>query len=101
MFLRQLAHTLSFYKTKPFLGLFLYLTEEHMKEDCSVVLFLLIFHDHIRGTPSNADFSLPTLLFDKLKVPFCSQTYTTADEQEKFAGKFWRIATCVSFNQSF
>lgn len=68
----------------------MYLTEEHMKEDCSVVLFLLIFSDHIKGSPAKGDFSLPTLVFDKLKVPFTSHTYTTVSEvekHEKFCGK--------------
>lgn len=85
---------------KSFLGLFLYSTEEHMKEDSAIVLFLLIFHNHIKGTPSNADFSLPTLLFEKLKVPFTSPTYTTqttADEQQKFTGENLKTTICASF----
>lgn len=62
-----------------------------MREDCSVVLFLLIFNNQIKGSPSNADFALPSLIFEKLKVPFSCQTFNTApdeDEQNKFTGKF-------------
>lgn len=61
-----------------------------MKEDCTVLLFLLLFHNQIRGTASKGDFSLPFLIFEKLKVPFSSKTYTTTskvDELEKYTGK--------------
>lgn len=68
----------------------MYFTEDHMREDCSVVLFLLLFNAHVRGCPSNGDLSLPALICDKIKVPFTSHVYATSDyssDQAKLIGK--------------
>ncbi|KAJ8910706.1 hypothetical protein NQ315_002033 [Exocentrus adspersus] len=56
-------------------GLFLYFTEERMQQDCATLLCLLIFKDFIRGTPSNASFSLPALMRNNLQLPFLCNTH--------------------------
>lgn len=56
-------------------GLFLFFTEEQMKQDSAILLFLLIFKDFLRGNPSKGDFSLPAVVIDRMKVPFQCATH--------------------------
>lgn len=53
----------------------MFLTEEHVKQDASTLLFLLIFHDFIEGSPLKSDFSLPFLVFKRLNIPFTCKTH--------------------------
>lgn len=56
-------------------GLFLFFTEEQMKQDGAIVLFLLIFKDFSLGNPSRGDFSLPMVVIDRVRVPFQCASY--------------------------
>ncbi|RZC42072.1 rotatin [Asbolus verrucosus] len=56
-------------------SLFLFFTEEKLKHDAVCLLFLLIFSDFIRGSPSKADLSVPYLVTQLLRVPFSCNTY--------------------------
>ncbi|VEN41222.1 unnamed protein product, partial [Callosobruchus maculatus] len=51
-------------------GLFLFFAEERLKQDAVTLLFIMVFKDFVRGDPSNADFSLPSFIIEKLMVPF-------------------------------
>nr|CAI5848647.1 unnamed protein product [Callosobruchus analis] len=51
-------------------GLFLFFAEERLKQDAVSLLFIMVFKDFIKGDPSNADFSLPSFISDKLMMPF-------------------------------
>lgn len=51
-------------------GLFLFFTEEQVKQDAASLLFLLIFKDYLQGDPSRRDFSVPVVVMDEIKVPF-------------------------------
>ena len=56
-------------------SLFMFFTEEKVKQDAVILLFLLIFNYVIKGTPSKATFSVPYLLSQKLQVPFTCDTH--------------------------
>nr|CAH7739553.1 unnamed protein product [Callosobruchus chinensis] len=51
-------------------GLFLFFAEERLKQDAVSLLFIMVFKDFIRGDPSNADFSVPNFISEKLMMPF-------------------------------
>lgn len=51
------------------LGLFMFCSEDRMRQDCSILLCLLLFHDFILGTPAKIDLSLPYLIKEKLTLP--------------------------------
>ncbi|XP_066146267.1 rotatin isoform X2 [Euwallacea fornicatus] len=59
-------------------GLFLFFTDDRMRLEGSMLLFLLTFKDYIRGSPAKATFSIPKLLGEKLCVPFISNTHLSA-----------------------
>lgn len=66
-----------------FLGLFLYFTEERMKQDATILLFVLIFKDFVRGSVSQANFSLPKIVFAKLHAPFQCEIYGKSSDYKK------------------
>lgn len=51
-------------------ALFLFSMEDKVKEDGSVLLFLILYANVIFGSPSKGDLSIPKLLINKLNVPF-------------------------------
>lgn len=51
-------------------GLFLFFTEEQLKQDASTLLFLLIFKDYLQGDIQRGDFSLPLVVNEHIKAPF-------------------------------
>ncbi|XP_066247682.1 rotatin [Euwallacea similis] len=59
-------------------GLFLFFTDDRMRLEGSILLFLLTFKDYIRGSPAKATFSIPNLLDEKLCVPFIANTHLNA-----------------------
>ncbi|KAJ8960101.1 hypothetical protein NQ317_012333 [Molorchus minor] len=73
-------------------GLFLFFTEERMRQDSTTLLFLLIFKDFIRGSPSTATFSLPKVVCDKMQLPFQCNTHWTISEYTKENLKAFIIA---------
>lgn len=78
-------------------GMFLYSTEDHMKEDCSVVLFLLLFTDFVKGSPTVGNLSLPSLVLEKLKVPFVCHAYERFNSiQEDYAGIVFIWCNCFT-----
>lgn len=70
-------------------GLFMFLTEEHVKQDASTLLFLLIFNKFIEGCVSQANLSLPFLVQDCLNVPFTCNTHGKISQytQDDISGK--------------
>lgn len=70
-------------------GLFLFFTEEQIKQDASALLFLLVFKDFVRGNPSRGDFSLPTVIVNRMKVPFqcLSHWKISPNAKESLKGK--------------
>jgi hypothetical protein len=58
----------------------MFFTEDKAKHDAVCLLFLLIFNDFIKGTPSKANFSIPYLLTQKLQVPFSCNTHWEISE---------------------
>ncbi|KAK5645259.1 hypothetical protein RI129_006559 [Pyrocoelia pectoralis] len=60
-------------------GLFIFCTEERVRQDCSTLLCLLLFSGFILGSPANMDLSLPFLLVDQLSLPFtCNSHWRTS-----------------------
>lgn len=51
-------------------GLFMFFTEEQLKQDAASLLFLLIFKDFVQGSLSRGDFSMPAVVSEKIKTPF-------------------------------
>ncbi|CAH1953846.1 unnamed protein product [Acanthoscelides obtectus] len=51
-------------------GLFLFFTEDRLKQDAVSLLFIMIFKHFLRGSPSNGDFSFPSFITEKLMIPF-------------------------------
>jgi hypothetical protein len=58
----------------------MFFTEDKAKHDAVCLLFLLIFNDFIKGTPSKSNFSIPYLLTQKLQVPFSCNTHWEISE---------------------
>lgn len=56
-------------------GLFMFFSEERLKQDAIVLLYLLIMKDYVTGSPSNGDFSLPKLINTKLRPPFTCNSH--------------------------
>ncbi|CAG9829728.1 unnamed protein product [Diabrotica balteata] len=78
----ELSHNVDiFYYTLR--GLLLFFTEERFKQDAIIVLFLLVFKDFIRGSPSRANFSLPEILISKINLPFTCHSHWTISEYTK------------------
>lgn len=63
-----------------FSGLFLYFTEDRLKQDATSLLFVLIFKDFVRGNPSQANFSLPKIVSQKFVTPFECDTHWICSE---------------------
>lgn len=79
--------------------MFLFLTEERLREDASTLLFILIFTDMLNGSPSNGNLSLPSLVFKKLSAPFSCNVHNKISKyrKEEFAGKCFEIE--MNFNE--
>ncbi|CAH0554508.1 unnamed protein product [Brassicogethes aeneus] len=56
-------------------AMFLYFTEERVKQDASILLFTLLYKDFIIGSPQKGNFSLPHFVYDTLHVPFICGTH--------------------------
>lgn len=70
----ELSHNLNLYYSI-LRGMFLFCTEERMKIDSSVLLFLLLYSSFIRGNPSRANMSIPKVVRDKLVTPITCEMY--------------------------
>lgn len=70
----------------------MFFAEERVRQDASILLFLLVFNDFCVGTPSNATLSLPQLVQDRLNVPFRCRAYWDKSEytEDSQIGE-WRI----------
>ncbi|KAJ8948142.1 hypothetical protein NQ318_009229 [Aromia moschata] len=64
-------------------GLFLFFTEERMRQDATALLFLLIFNNFIKGNPSSASFSLPVVVCEKMHLPFQCNSHWKVSEYSK------------------
>lgn len=62
------------------LGLFLFFTEDRMRHDGAALLFVLIFKDFLRGSPTKATFSIPSLIDEIFQTPFIAHTHLTITE---------------------
>lgn len=51
-----------------------------MRHDGAVLLFVLIFKDFLRGSPSKATFSIPCLINETFQTPFIAHTHLTNTE---------------------
>lgn len=51
-------------------GLFMFFTEEQLKQDAASLLFVLIFKDFVQGNLSRGDFSIPAVINEKIRTPF-------------------------------
>lgn len=72
-------------------ALFMFFTEEQMKQDASMLLFFLIFKDFIQGNPSRADISLPLVVCETMRTPFqcASHWMISPNTNESLKGKRW------------
>ncbi|CAG9862356.1 unnamed protein product [Phyllotreta striolata] len=64
-------------------GLFLFFTEERLKQDAVILLLLLIFKDLIWGSPSRANFSLPKIVVENMNLPFVCNAHWSVSEYTK------------------
>ncbi|XP_030750028.1 rotatin [Sitophilus oryzae] len=65
-------------------GVFLFFTDDRVRQDASTLLFILIFNDYIIGTPSRGNFSIPVIFEEKLFVPFnCNVHMRTSQNTEE------------------
>lgn len=55
--------------------MFLFFSEERVRQDGSILLFFLLFKDFIMGSPSKANISIPRFVYDTLHVPFICGTH--------------------------
>ncbi|CAH1155943.1 unnamed protein product [Phaedon cochleariae] len=80
-------------------GLFLFFTEDRMKQDAATLLFILIFKDFVVGNPSMANFSLPHIVTEKMLVPFICAThwsvsdYTKESLKDKIVADRWCLSS--------
>ncbi|XP_044758408.1 rotatin [Coccinella septempunctata] len=56
-------------------GMFLFCTEERMRIDSSVLLFLLLYSSFLRGSPSRSNMAIPKVVHDKLATPIRCEIY--------------------------
>ncbi|KAK4876162.1 hypothetical protein RN001_012584 [Aquatica leii] len=60
-------------------GLFVFSSEERMRQDGNTLLCLLLFHPFMLGSPSNMDLSLPHLVTNRMSLPFtCKEHWHTS-----------------------
>lgn len=53
----------------------MFFTEDKLRQDAAILLFLLCFNEFIKGSPSKANFSVPYLVSVKLHLPFSCNTH--------------------------
>lgn len=80
-------------------GLFLFFTEEQMKQDTASLLFLLIFKDFLQGDPSRGDFSVPDVVTREIKVPFqCSSHWNNSpNAKQSLKGEYRQTFFLIIF----
>ncbi|KAK9883541.1 hypothetical protein WA026_001716 [Henosepilachna vigintioctopunctata] len=65
-------------------GLFLFCTDERMKSDSSILLFLLLYSTYIQGTPCRFNIAIPEVVYKKINIPFSCNIY---GETSDYTGK--------------
>ncbi|XP_031350383.1 rotatin isoform X3 [Photinus pyralis] len=61
-------------------GLFIFCSEERVRQDCSTLLCLLLFSGYVLGSPASMDLSLPFLVVDQLSLPFSCNSHWRASK---------------------
>ncbi|XP_018573187.1 rotatin [Anoplophora glabripennis] len=79
-------------------GLFLFFTEERVRQDAGTLLCLLIFKDFVRGTPKSASFSLPNLICVNMHLPFLCNSHWNVSDYTRVNLKEWITSDSLSLS---